>query len=60
MRRQLGWGIASLVAIPLVDVSTLPTLIGGVGADLAPPELLAVGNPFVSVVYPRRIDLSRW
>jgi hypothetical protein len=46
--------------IALVDVSTLPTLIGGVGADLAPPELLAVGNPFVSVAYPRRIDLSRW
>ncbi len=43
-----------------MDVSTLPTLIGGVGADLAPPELWALGNPFVSVAYPRRIDLSRW
>ncbi len=47
--------------IPLVDVSTLPTLIGPPGADLVDnPELVAVGSPFVSVVWPARVDMSLW
>jgi lysophospholipase L1-like esterase len=47
--------------IALVDVSTLPTLIGPPGADIVPhPELLTAGNPFVPVLWPARVDFSQW
>jgi lysophospholipase L1-like esterase len=47
--------------IELVDVSTLPTLIGPPGADVGrAPELVTSGNPFVPALWPERVDTSQW